>query len=91
MGFVATASPLDVRKWLCPSVNAAFDYCGSALGHSPQDKEATDGGAKPPPHIRRHSRRDDRRFVSHRLLPNSTSAELPESGFRFLTSVTFSA
>src|SRR6266545_2406297 len=85
MGFVPTASPTpDVRKRLCLSVKAAFYSWDSARGTTPRTKRPLTAG---------HSRRrtsdgiavggDDRSFVLHRLLPNSTSTCAPRKWLPF--------
>ncbi|CAN5640241.1 hypothetical protein BH20ACI3_BH20ACI3_34300 [soil metagenome] len=74
---VDTASPPDVRKRLRPSVKVALHESGATpRGIAPKNQKSADGGhragsprgqpawgACPPPHIRRHSRSDDRKPV----------------------------
>ena len=60
-------TPPDVRRWLCPAVLALLKDLGAMpRGAAPILKDALDGGAEPPPHIRRHSRYRPNRY-SRRL------------------------
>lgn len=54
---VNAAMPLDVRKWLCPSVKAIDQTRGYAAksGRSPKKIKSHAGGAQPPPHIGRQA------------------------------------